>query len=178
MSGKKRVDAAELDPAAENVISIQGETWELTPIMGLKGFFVVPKIVEIVSRVVYSALKADFDLRGLFGGDNEEFDFLEKIKVENLLALPYVMETLEEHKVMISNDIVPALLSKNAAWLMGHGTPAELTAAIFKAFKWHAPSIFGEKPWAALKKLVSAPEDQTEEGAETEEKTSLEESEQ
>jgi len=177
MPGKKKVAAAELDPAAENVISIQGETWELTPIMGLKGFFVVPKIVDIVSRVVYSALKADFDLRGLLGGDGEDFDILGKIKVENLLALPYVMGTLEENKTMISNDIVPALLGRSTVWLMDHGTPAELATAIFKALKWHAPSIFGEKPWGALKKLVSASEQEEEKTEEAEETTASEQSE-
>ena len=175
MSGKKQVDAAELDPTAENVISIQGEAWELKPMLGLKGFFVVPKIVDIVSHVVYSALKADFDLRGLFGGEGADFNLLEKIKVENLLAIPYVMTTLEENKAMISNDILPALLSRDAAWLMNHGTPAELASAIFKAFTWHAPSIFGEKPWSALKKLVSASEQEVEAEVET---TDSEESEQ
>ncbi len=177
MPGKKQVEVeASLDPNADNVISIQGETWELDPITGLKSFFVVPKIIDIVSRVVYSALQADFDLRGLFGGE-EGFDFLGSFKPENLLAIPYVMETLEKYKVVLSNEVLPALLSRTPVWLFSHGTPAELTAAIYKAFKWHAPSIFGEKPWGALKKLLAASAEEVAEEKTAEQTTDSEQSE-
>lgn len=155
MSGKP-------DPSAENVVTVSGESWELEPIAGMKNFFVVPKIINLVSMVTYSALKADFDLRGIFG--QADGDILERLQIKNLLAIPYVMDSLEEKKVEIANDIVPVLLCRDSAWLMTHGEPGELMAAVWKAFKWHAPSLFGEKPWGALKKFISeAGEEATEE---------------
>ncbi len=162
MPGKKVELPEEFDLSAPDVISIAEETWELVKIQGMKGFFVVPKIIEVVTRIVYAALKADFDLRGLFGGDSEDFDFFSNLKPDNLLAIPYVMETLDKYKVVISNEILPALLSRDAAWLMNNGTPSEIAVALWKAFRWHAPSIFGEKPWNALKKLATDQEETVE----------------
>jgi len=162
MPGKKQA----LDLTAPDVIQIAGEKWRLVPIVGMKSFFVVPKIIGLVSKIVYSALRADFDLRGIFGGTEGDFDILSKVRVENLMAIPYMMETLDQSKDDIVNEILPALLCKDSVWLLNNGKPAEFLEAIFKAFSWHAPSIFGEKPWAALKKLISVSGEEVEAEAE------------
>lgn len=157
-------------PGSDSVIvSIGGKEITLKPLVGLKSMIVFPKLISVVTKVVYAAGKADIDLRGIFGSSEFNWDAL---KFSDLMAVPYVADTIAELWPMISTQVMPALLGESVEFLLNNGAPHEHYTAIWEALKFHAPTVFGEETWSGLKKLLVA-----EEEAEAESETTLETSE-
>ena len=142
------------------VVRIGDKDIELKPLVGMRAIIVVPKLTEVLARIVYAAGQANFDLRGIFQDSGFNFD---KLKFENLLAVPYIAEQLEASWPKLTNEIMPALLGVSTEFLLNNGSPSQHFHAIWVAIKYHAPSVFGESTWAALKKLLAAEEAETQE---------------
>jgi len=154
MPGKQDKDKSVVTPdeTEEVTVTIAGETWALEPLVGLKSFHVVPRFMRIASKLTYAAGQADIDLAGLFG---EEGFNIEALKVENLLALDFIGEVLVDNWPEISQQIVPLLLNQKPQWLWNNGTFIEHMRALWAAVIYHAPSLFGEPTWQALKKSLA-----------------------
>ena len=150
------------------VVSIGEKDIVLKPLVGMRSMIVFPKVIGVVTKIVYAAGKADIDLRGIFGGD--DFDW-SKFKFSDLLAVPYVAETIASLWPEISTQIMPQLLGESAEFLLNNGSPNEHFIAIWEALKFHAPTVFGEDTWSGLKKLLEEEEEEPEAEESAEPKT-------
>ena len=151
MPGKTKVVDFE-----EVIVTIGGETWALQPAKGMRGMVVVPKIISLLSEMVYGAARAEVDLRTLINEDGINFS---AIKAENLLAFKYVSDILAENWEMICLQIMPVLLSRDAKFLANEGTWIEHLRALNTAVNFHAPYLLGDETWDGLKKSFAAPEE-------------------
>ena len=63
MPGKQDEDKLDVaaDEAEEVTVTIAGETWELSPLMGLKSMHVVPRLLRIVSKLTFATGQAKID---------------------------------------------------------------------------------------------------------------------
>jgi len=153
MPGKQDEDKSEViaDETEEVTVTIAGETWALKTLVGLESFHVVPRFMRIASKLSYSAGQANIDVAGLFG---ESGFNIEALKIENLLAFDYIGEVLVDNWPEISQQIVPLLLNRKPQWLWKNGTFIEHVRALWTALIYHAPSLFGDPTWQALKKSL------------------------
>lgn len=145
------------------VVQIEGEDVEIRPIRGAKNASVVFELMSLASRIAFAASQANISLTGLFrdiDSDESGFGFLENISGENLLVFDFVANELLKRWEHLLVKVFPVLLGRDPQWLADHGTPFEYFAALWAALKLNAPHIFGEKNWASVKNLLSAPEEE------------------
>lgn len=139
-------------------ISIAGEEWELAPAQGWRGMIVVPKIISLLSEMIYGASRAEIDLRTLIDENGINFS---AIRAENLLAFKYIADILAKNWQEISMEIMPVLLNKEAKFLANEGTWIEHLRALNAAVNFHAPYLLGDDTWSGLKKsFVEAEEEE------------------
>lgn len=149
--------------SGKNTVSIAGEEWELQPLRGLRAFTIVPKILSLASKIIYAASRAKLDLLSIIGEDGFNF---ESLRAENILVFNFVCEEISGNWPMIEMEILPLIVGQppgeKPGWLVENGSPFEIMKAIWDSLSFHAPSIFGQGTWEALKKLAAAEEQQAE----------------
>ena len=151
MPGKSEI--VEMDAVT---VTIGDKTWALAPARGLRGMIVVPKLISLLSEMVYGAAKAEDNLRTLIDENGINFS---SIKAENLLAFKYIADVLSEHWEDIGRQIMPVLLNTDAKFLADNGTWIEHLKALNTAINFHAPYLLGDETWDGLKKSFVAPEE-------------------
>lgn len=132
-------------------ITIAGETWELHEPEGTESFVVVPKVLTIVSEILFTAARGNIDLTALL---DEEGLNLAALTSGVLPAANAISRMLTEKWDDIL-EILPILLCQDAEWLKTHGKPYELLRAMWIAINFQIPGIIGPEQWEALKKSFS-----------------------
>lgn len=144
--------------AGKGTITIDGETWELKPLRGLKAIRLMPKVISILSELAYAASVGGMPLdKWLLEGEGVTIGFGEAIQ-----AINFMSDALGKRYDEFECEIVPFLLQRDHEWLSGHGSIGELLSAIWAAILFHFESSFGKDTIAALKNSVSAQEAEVE----------------
>lgn len=149
-------------PGEESVtITIAGESWEVTPLRGLKSIRMVPKVLSMASELVAAAAKSGIDVGAILTTEGELSFSTDKV----LMAVAFISDVLGKRYTEFSQDIVPFLLQKDYAWLADNGSMGELFSALWEAAQFHISTSFGQGVRDAIKKSVTdvAEEDALEE---------------
>ena len=136
----------------KNTITIDGETWDLYAPKGKKGFVVVPKLLALISEIVYAANLGNIDLAAILTDDGFN---IAALSAGVLPAVAHISRSLVDQWDMISEDILPVLLCKDSEWLDTHGEPHELLKALWISLNFQIPRILGPEQWESLKKSFS-----------------------
>lgn len=136
-------------------VTIDGETWELEPPRGLASMRKMPKVISFISKLVFSASRAGFDIRSWLSEENE----MPELGLEDVLRLiNYIAVALDDNFDEFEKEIAPFLLQRDYEWLEEHGSPVELFNGIVVGIRMVVGITTGEQLQAALKKSQPAAE--------------------
>lgn len=148
----------------ENEIKISGfgkekdRIFTMSPLIGLGAIRIVPRFLSMLSRAMIVALRSGIRIDKILLEENTEVG----IDIEMILAASnIILEQLSKDWDEFSMEILPALIgakAKDVPWMRKNGNTVEYAIAIWRAIKFHAPTVLGEEVMEALKKSTAAEE--------------------
>lgn len=156
----------------KHVVKIENREFELHPMRGRKARTMVPRILSLVSGVLYAALKSGVNIPALgqrfstwidqeAGGEGTSLaELLEGVDLgQVLLSVRLVLKQINEDYDAIEKVFIPYLLcmdEEEAKWLEDHGDLWEVYEATALAIRYHLQTSFGKRVGEAIKNLAAA----------------------
>jgi len=135
-------------------VSVGGETWDITPLKGLRAIQIMPDVIGMCAEIVYAAYKGGIRIDEWF---SEDFDGEIRLQLDTILrAIGFVSNVLGEKYDRFSREIVPFLLQKDYEFLENNGTMQEIGIALWRAVQFHIKTSFGEEVLTALKNFAGS----------------------
>jgi hypothetical protein len=155
-----------------NKIVIGDKELRLSPLKGRKARLMIPKIVNVISRIIFAAIRAGVDtgkILAFFGTEGKEIEW-STIPLDDLLkAVHFMIESItDDHLEFINDEAMPFLLQlplENADWKKWwneEAEPLETYQAVYKAIRYHLSTSFGKATVEAVKKSLAAEEEAAE----------------
>jgi len=160
MSGdNKEQEVVELK---QDEVRIGGKTFVMKPLVGLKAIKTVPKFLSMLSRAMLTAMKGGISIDKLLLSDDDSVLDADNFTPMLFGAASIILDQLTKDWDVFAFEILPMIIGADKRndldFLLNNGTTSEFTVAIWKAIKFHAPTVLGEDTINALKKSTAAEE--------------------